>query len=1119
MIYTTSSIDEQHIFLFSRKMNYRLGLDVGTNSLGWAVLGLDENNVPSSIEDAGVRIFSDGRDEKSKATLQATRTAARSSRRRRDRFLQRKKYLLEELKKAGLFPDEPDECKRLQSLNPLELRSNAVVRQLPLHHVGRALFHLNQRRGFKSNRRDQSEDVRKGTVSNSVEKLLEEMGLLKHELPADTDHLTPEQKAKFRNQESEKKKNAMAKLAEENSLTFGTFLYQRQKAGKPIRARRNNDSKLYDVYPTRELIEDEFNKIWNHQSIYSPNVFTEEKRDLFHKIIFSQRLLKPQPIGKCSYFVDENRAYKAMPSFQRYRIYQEVNSLELDEWGKVFRLRDEPSARDTIVELLERPSVKKKPTARNASVTFKTMRKRLAQMDFVDSNSTFNFESERRKGLDGNITTNIMQSENFVGELWHSWTIEKQDEFITVILNSKLSDEEAVNRLISDYGLKQYQAENCVTAPLPDGTANISIRAAKLLTEEMRSNCALQTEAVKQISSKVASFRNPFVYRRDGELLDNLPYYGKAVQGHIIPGSGKEEREADRIGRVSNPTVHIAMNQIRLVVNELIERYGKPYSISIELGRDLPAGKEGRSEIRKEQTKNQAKNQRLNEQLAELNISETARNRLKLELWEQQNKVCIFSGQIISCADLFTPSAEIEHLIPFSMSLDDSRANKVICTQKANRDKGNQIPFDAFGHNPSGYDWDNIMANAKVLPSSKQWRFKENALDLWQKDSGDFSSRHLNDTRYIGRLAKEYLQNICLPQRIDVVTGRLTALLRGHWGLSRVLASESSAAENNRKKNRDDHRHHAIDAIVVGMITRSMLQKVSTAANRAEELNLESLFEKTHSRSSPIDPWKEFRHDVKQTISNVVASHKKRHKSNAYGSTDGQLHKETAYGVIPESEDKKGVPLVVSRRSIDKFKNESHLKQIRDPFLRGEFIAAFRKDSKNGIRQRAERDGIKSIRCCERNSVIRIANRSGVYYKAYAGNSNWGVEIYSDSSNPDGHKRWSAHVIQSFEANQANFKQGTSYRPHPTAKLVMRLRINDCVEFDDINGNRQLMRLQKISIDKRLYFAPINEANVDARNRDHLDPFSYTCITALKLKSRNARKAHVSPAGRISFAS
>src|SRR6185437_2809056 len=134
-------------------MRYRMGADLGTNSLGWAAVELDTNGRPRRLLGAGSRIFSDGRDPKSGASLAVERRAARAMRRRRDRFKQRQAALLKHLTLAGLFPANDGERKALARLDPFALRAHALHEELPLHHIGRALFHLNQRRGFKSNRK------------------------------------------------------------------------------------------------------------------------------------------------------------------------------------------------------------------------------------------------------------------------------------------------------------------------------------------------------------------------------------------------------------------------------------------------------------------------------------------------------------------------------------------------------------------------------------------------------------------------------------------------------------------------------------------------------------------------------------------------------------------------------------------------------------------------------------------------------------------------------------------------------------------------------------------------------------------------------------------------------
>ena len=1095
-------------------MKYRLGLDIGTNSLGWCVLELNDENGPIKIVASGVRIFSDGRENKSKATLKASRREARSARKRRDRFIQRRTFLLDELTKHGLFPESINEQLTLQKLNPLELRATALTEELPLYHFGRALLHLNQRRGFKSNRKDTSEDNLSGKISRSARKLLEQMELIDPVCSEiDSSNLSKSEKKQAKQQEAQAKYHAIELLKQKTDLAYGSFLWKRQKDGLTTRARPQSDGNLYDIYPTRELIQDEFEKSWKAQARFHANVLTDGLRQRIFQTIFFQRNLKLQPLGQCSYFPKENRTYRAMPSFQQFRIYQEVNNLEWSSSRVREKIICHKAARDTAIEMLERPSIKKNPTYNNATVSFHALRTQLKKMDVMDGDCKFNFESESRKAFEGNQTTNIMQHEDYVGQQWHSWSLENQDEFISIILDDNLDDDEAVRIVTEKFGLPDHAAYKCVNSRLVPGTANLSIRASRILTELMRDDMLIQSEAVERASIELSEFKNPYTRKKDGEVLDELPYYGRAVKGHIIPGNPNATDEQARIGMVSNPTVHIAMNQIRHVINELIKRFGHPYSIAIELARDLPAGKEGRSEIEREQNKNRKVNVEIDSQLEELGQDKNRDNRLRMRLWKEQGHQCIFTGKTIGCAELFTPDYEIEHLIPFSKSLDDSRSNNVICTRQSNRDKGNRTPFQAFGHNPPNYDWNEIYDRVRKLPKPKQWRFEHDALQIWYRDHDDFTTRHLNDTRYIGRLAKEYLENICLFNRIDVLTGRLTYLLRRHWGLDGLTQKVNQISYGREVKSRDDHRHHAVDAIVVAMTNRSTLQKVATAANRSEQDFENRLFPEWRDGRSSIEPWKEFRKEVRKSIENITVSHKVRRKQLRLGTTDGELHNQTAYGVISGSE--KGYSVVVVRHPLEKFTDKTHVDAIRDNFLRKKFQAVFQKDGKTGVRNLAAQLGIRSLRCVERNRIIPIADKDGNIYKAYRGDSNWGIEIYSF---PLGHPKfgkWEGVVISRFDANKPEFQPGCTYRPHPAAKLVMRLQINECIEIE-MNESKPIMRLQKMRLDGIMYFANHTEANVDKRDRKRDDDFKYWTKTANSLRQFNARKVHVSSTGLVS---
>ena len=234
------------------------------------------------------------------------------------------------------------------------------------------------------------------------------------------------------------------------------------------------------------------------------------------------------------------------------------------------------------------------------------------------------------------------------------------------------------------------------------------------------------------------------------KIQPKLPYYGEFFnERHIIPGSGEEKgNDLKYYGGVTNPTVHIALNQIRQVVNELIDKYNHPYSISVELGRDLPKGDKGRREIESEQKANQDKNDHYNKKLEELNQPRTSENRLRIELWEKQDKICPYTLDGIELSELFTNAIEVDHILPFSRSQDDSRSNKVVCKIQANRDKSGRTPWEAFHAHPD-YNWNDIAKNAILRywnkkdkqwvgtknPEVPLWRFQENAFKIWEGES------------------------------------------------------------------------------------------------------------------------------------------------------------------------------------------------------------------------------------------------------------------------------------------------------------------------------------------------------------------------------------------------
>lgn len=153
------------------KMRYRLALDLGSTSLGWAMIRLNADNEPCAVIKAGVRIFSNGRNPKDGSSLAVTRREARSMRRRRDRLLKRKARMMRTLIEYGFFPADEAQRKAMTTLNPFVLRAKGLDKALTPAEFGRALFHINQRRGFKSNRKTDKKDNDSGALKTAISKV------------------------------------------------------------------------------------------------------------------------------------------------------------------------------------------------------------------------------------------------------------------------------------------------------------------------------------------------------------------------------------------------------------------------------------------------------------------------------------------------------------------------------------------------------------------------------------------------------------------------------------------------------------------------------------------------------------------------------------------------------------------------------------------------------------------------------------------------------------------------------------------------------------------------------------------------------------------------------------
>jgi len=1014
-------------------MRYRLALDLGTTSLGWAMVRLNAENNPCAIIKAGVRIFSDGRNPKDGSSLAVTRREARAMRRRRDRLLKRKARMTHTLIAHGFFPADEVQRKELVTLNPYALRAKGLDEALAPAEFARALFHINQRRGFKSNRKTDKKDNDSGALKQAI------LGLR-----AQLDPLGADGKARTVGELLHRRYTNTAIPPEQRTVRA-----RYREARVPREDGKTKINKSYDLYIDRAMIETEFDVLWATQAELNPSQFTPRARDELKDALLHQRTLKPVKPGRCTLMPEEERAPLALPSTQRFRMYQEVNNLRILREG----LKEEPltlQQRDTLIAALEA----------NSKRSFTQIKKLLG----VGGAVQFNFEDPKRQELKGNTTSAILSKDDHYGDAWFAFDEAKQDAIVLQLVKEE-NEAKLVRWLQDETGVDEIHAEAIANAALPEGYGSLCALALARILPELRRSVVTYDKAVLAAGFEHHSNISPAA---TGEILPELPYYGIPLQRHVGFGSGKpEDTDEKRYGKIANPTVHIGLNQVRLVVNALIKRYGHPSEVIVELARDLKQSKEQRDEESKRQADNQRRNTRLRANIAGVLGISPERVRVadiqKMILWEElsdnvADRRCPYSGVQISAAMLLSEQVEIEHILPFSETLDDSLNNKTVAMRQANRVKGNRTPWQARSDfEAQGWSHAGMLERAEQMPKAKRYRFAEDGVQRWLKDDAGFLARALNDTRHLSKVAREYLSLIC-PQNTRVIPGRMTAMLRAKFGLNDVLGL-------NGGKNRNDHRHHAVDACVIAVTDQGLLQRFAQASASARERQLNRLVE-----TMPL-PWPNYRDHVERAVDNIWISHKPDHGH------EGAMHNDTAYGLL-------GNGRVSFHKVVD------------------------------GKRERLE-DNLKVIEFTN----AKAGNRHGLLpngeprpYKGYKGDSNYCIEIIRNDKG-----KWEGEVISTFEAYQLVRAHGVKRLRHPALSvsekpLVMRLIIDDIVKFEH-EGQPRVVRIAYANSAGTIAFASHQEANVDKRTR--AKELAYIFKTAGSLQKSKARRVTISPIGEL----
>lgn len=1027
-------------------MTHRFSFDLGTSSLGWCVIDFDPDGRPCGIKDIGVRIYHDSRDPQSGTSLASDRRAARGARRNRDRYLKRRERLMNCLIKFGLMPDEESERKELEGLDPYLLRADALDKEIPVYHVGRALFHMNQRRGFRSNRiadagSDEKDD---GIIRGGVTEL-------------------------------------DRRIAQSKARTLGEYLYRRRKKKKGVRARPGAG-----FFPSRQMLAEEFEAIWTSQAVHHPAEMTDDAKEKIQEAIFFQRNLHAKEPGRCELNPHEFRAPRALPLTQRFRMWQEIANLKIIDADETPRSLD-PEQRAAIYAKLQRQK----------TVSFGAMHKLLK----LDQLERFNLEDGKRKGLNGDETAAVLAKDDLFGKGWFDLDEARQDEIVGRLLSEE-NESALAETAEAEWGLDAAAADRLVRVRLPQGYGRVGPTAMAAIIDVIRDQGLVYADAAKEAGYHHSD-------HAPKGLLGALPYYGEVLSRYCAGQDPDGNTEEEKFGTLANPTVHVGLNQLRRVYNALANLHGAPQSIIVELARELKLSQQQKQDIQRDQARNQKRNEEIAEKLVELRQEVTGANIRRYKLWEEQGDVhdrrCPFTGDVISGERLFSEEFEIEHLLPFSRTLDDGVANKVLCHRDANRAKGNRSPFEAFGDSPKigsrTYDWEAILRRADSLPNNKRWRFGPDAMERFELEEG-FIARQLTDTAYLARVSREYLSHVCAD--VSVTPGRLTALIRGKWGLNDLLP-DHNFANTAQEKNRLDHRHHAIDAFVIGLTDRASLQRIARAADGVRERLIDDMPE----------PWKDFRLELRDRLAGINVSHRPDH------GTGGQLHEDTAYGFTDEAEQEEGYTLVHRKPLIGL--TDGEMGRIRDPAMRDALAAHIEAERSKGKNVKQAQESFcwppgtsqqpRRVRLLKKEAkFVPIEGPGGDAYKALIPGENHHVDIFEK---PDG--KWDGEGVSVFDANRPGFTPAWQ-SDFPGARLVMRVHKQDLMILEH-EGEEKLCRvvtLEPSAGNRRLKLVGNHESgNIQSRINDKNDPLKWIMGAFSMLKERKARKVGVDVIGRL----
>ena len=743
-------------------MAYAIGLDIGVASVGFATVALNEQDEPCGILQMGSRVFDAAEHPQTGASLAAPRREARSTRRRLRRHRHRLERIRNLLTESGLISAAELETLFSGRLEDIyALRTRALDQRLTDAELCRVLIHLAQRRGFRSNRKTDTADKGTGKLLQAVsenDRRMEQMGY----------------------------------------RTVGEMLYK----DSLFQEHKRNKGEAYLSTVTRAAVEAEARLILSAQRELDNEKITDAFEEKYLDILLSQRPFDLGPggnspyggnmiermIGSCTLEPEERRAPKASYSFEYFQLLQKVNHIRLLKDGQSEPLT--PQQRQTVISLAHS----------TADVTYAKIRKALAlpqDVRFNDVSYRDDLEEaekkkklgcmsayhEMRKALDkvakGHIGALSTQTRNAIA---YVVTVEKTDTGILEGLQQLELTPMDIQQLLQMKGFAKF--------------GHLSIKACDKLIPYLEQGMTYD---------KACAAAGYDFHGHEGEQRSRL-----------LPAVAKEMEQ------ITSPVVRRAVSQTIKVINALIrEQDASPTFVNIELAREVSQNFSERDKTRKQ---NEANAQRNEAVMAELRstfglMNPSGQDLIKYRLFLEQGGVCPYIQQPLLPERLFEAGyADIDHIVPYSISFDDRFCNKVLTFASVNRkEKGNRLPLQFLQGERRERFIVHVKNNIRDY-RKQQLLLKERITD---EDRNGFKERNLQDTKHMAAFLHSYINDHLQfapfqtnrKRHVTAVNGAVTSYLRKRWGIRKVRA--------------DGDLHHASDALVIACTTQGMIQRLS----------------------------------------------------------------------------------------------------------------------------------------------------------------------------------------------------------------------------------------------------------------------------------------------------